>query len=241
METTAYVALSRQMVLRHRMDVIAHNVANADTTSFKAERMMLEPVIERAGGRDRIAYVQDFATIRDTGGGAMIATGDPFDLAIDGGGYFVVEGEAGVRYTRTGQFQLNDLGELVTAAGDQVLDDAGGPIVLPAGAREVAVSADGTISTPDGILGRIDLVSFADEQAMRRVGGGLYETGQAPDPAPPGTRLAQGMLEGSNVQAVLEMTDMMGVSRAYQSTQKLIESHHEMQRRSIERMLESTS
>ena len=241
METTAYIALSRQMVLRRRMEVIAHNIANANTTGFKAEAVMLEPVVERSGRRDRLAFVQDFATVRDTGPGAMITTGNPFDLAIDGTGYFMVETAAGVRYTRAGQFHRNDLGELVTPAGDRVLDDGGNAILLPGDARDITVSSTGALSTAaDGLIGRIGLVQFENEQALRRVGGGLYEADDAPDPAA-GARLVQGALEGSNVQAITQMTDMMEVSRAYQSTQKLIDGHHEMQRRSIERMLESAS
>lgn len=239
-ETTAYIALSRQMVLRHRMDVIAHNVANANTTGFKAESVMLEPVVERSGRRDRLAFVQDFATVRDSGSGPVITTNNPFDLAIEGAGYFMVETAEGVRYTRAGQFQLNDLGELVTSTGDRVLDDGGNAIVLPDGAREVAISSTGMLSAADGAIARLGLVSFPDEQALRRIGGGLYDTDQAAAPAPARTRLLQGALEGSNVQAVVEMTDMMEVSRAYQSTQRLIEGHHETQRRTIERMLETT-
>lgn len=240
METTAYIALSRQMVLRHRMDVIAHNVANMNTTGFKAEALMLEPVIEDAGGRDDLAFVQDFATVRDLSPGPILTTHNPLDLAIDGDGYLVVETGQGVRYTRSGQLQLNALGELTTASGDRVLDDAGGSLILPSSTQSIVVGADGTVSTPDGVVGRIDVVAFADEQALERSGSGYYRTDQAPEPAT-AARLVQGALETSNVQPVIEMTEMMSTSRAYQSTQRLIEAHHEAQRRAIERMLPTSS
>lgn len=239
METTAYIALSRQMALRQRMDVIANNVANMTTTGFKAQTLLLEPAPRDAGASRPLAFVQDIGAVRETDPGPMTPTGNPLDLALDGPGYFVVDTPDGMRYTRAGQFQLNPFNELVTAAGDPVLDDGGAPIALPGDAMSVTVAANGTISSADdGAIGRIGVVAFDDEQALRKVGGGLYQTDQLPAPAD-GARLVQGMLEGSNVQPVLEMTEMMATVRAYESTQSLVDSHHELQRRAIERMLEA--
>jgi len=240
METTAYIALSRQMVLRQRMDVIANNIANMTTTGFKAESLLLEPAPADAGTRRPLAFVQDIGMMRETAEGAMTPTGNPLDLALEGPGYFVVDTADGLRYTRSGQFQLNPFGELVTAAGDPVLDDGGAPIALPGDAKTVVVAANGTISTDDGPLGRIGVVAFDDEQALRKIGGGLYRTDQLPRPAD-GTRLVQGTLEGSNVQPILEMTEMMSTTRAYQSTQRMLDGHHELQRRAIEHMLQTSS
>lgn len=239
METTAYVALSRQMVLQRNMDIVANNIANMTSTGFKAEAMLLEPVIADAGDRQRLAFVQDVAVVRDLAPGSMTATDNPFDLAIEGPGYFTIETADGVRYGRGGQFRLNELGELATVAGDPVLDDGGGALLIPPEAGAPAISADGTISTADGVIGRIDVVTFADEQALRKVGEGLYRTDQAPQPATE-ARIVQGMLESSNVRPIVEMTEMMSIVRAYQGTQRLLEMHHELQRQSIERMLEVT-
>jgi flagellar basal-body rod protein FlgF len=237
METTAYIALSRQMVLRRRVDVLANNIANATTTAFKAEQLLLEPVIARAGTAQRLAFVQDVATVRDPSPGPLTATGNPLDLAIEGEGYFTIETADGVRYGRSGQFRLSDAGEMVTAAGDLLLDDGGAPLALPLGARTITLAPDGTLSTEEGVAGRIEVVGFADEQALRKVGSGLYVTDQAPE-AVPGARLVQGMLEGANVQPVVEMTEMIATLRAYQGTERLLETHHELQRRAIERMLD---
>ena len=239
MESTAYIALSRQMALGRQMDVIAHNVANAASTGFKAEALLLELVTTDAGRRQRLAFVQDVGMVRDLAPGPVTATGNPLDLAIEGDGYFSVETPEGVRYTRSGQFRLNDLGELSTASGALVLDDGGAAITLPVDAGPIAIAADGTVSSAAGVAGRIELVTFADEQSLRKVGDGLYETAQAPAPAT-GARLVQGALEGSNVEPILEMTRMMSTVRAYQGTQRLLDTHHELQRRAIERMLEAT-
>jgi flagellar basal-body rod protein FlgF len=238
METTAYIALSRQMALRQQMEIIANNVANMATTGFKAETILLDPVIAPAGARQRLAFVQDIATVRDVSGGPMIETGNRLDLAIEGPGYFVVETEAGLRYSRNGQFRLNGFGELVTQTDHPVLDDAGAPIALPPGTEGIVVGAGGTVSGPDGIVGRIAIVTFADEQRLRKVGDGLYETDQPAVPVPD-AQIAQGMLEGSNVRPIVQMTEMMMTVRAYQGTQHLIDSHHDLQRRAIQTMLDA--
>jgi flagellar basal-body rod protein FlgF len=177
--------------------------------------------------------------VRDLAPGPITATGNPLDLAIEGAGYFTVQTAEGVRYGRSGQFRLNDLGELATAAGAPVLDEGGATIALPIDGGPVAIAADGTVSSADGVAGRIEVVTFADEQRLRKVGDGLYSTDQAPAPAPE-ARLVQGALEGSNVEPIVEMTLMMATVRAYQGTQRLLDTHHELQRRAIERMLEAT-
>jgi flagellar basal-body rod protein FlgF len=240
METTAYIALSRQMALRRQMDLIANNIANATASAFKAEALIYEPVVSDAGGGQRLAFVQDVGVARDLSAGPMTATGNPLDLAIQGPGYFAIQTDHGARYGRSGQFRLNESGELVTAAGDRVLDDGGAPLSLPADAGPIALAADGTVSGAQGPLGRIGVVEFADEQRLRKVGGGLYQADQPAAPAEQ-SRVVQGMLEGSNVQPILEMTEMMATVRAYQAVQRLLDTHHELQRRAIERVLEVSS
>lgn len=237
METTTYIALSRQMMLRRRMDIIANNVANMTASGFRAETLLAEQVPVSAGERQTINFVQDVALVRDLTPGAMIPTSNPLDLAIEGQGYFVVGTEEGERYTRSGQFRLNDLGEITTASDHSVLDDGGAPLAIPAGAGPITIAPDGTVSTPDTVIGRLALVNFDDPQTMEKAGEGLYRTDQAPQPAVD-ARVIQGMIEGSNVRPVVEMTDMMSTLRAYQGTQKIIDAHHELERRMIERMLE---
>jgi flagellar basal-body rod protein FlgF len=239
MESTAYIALSRQMVLDRRMDVIAHNIANATTTGFKAAAMLLQPVTVEAGDRQRLAFVQDFGMVRDLRPGPLTMTGNPFDVAIEGAGYLAVQTAAGVRYSRSGQLHASDQGELTTAAGDPVLDDGGAPLAIPLDAGPVTIAADGTVSTPGAVIGRLELVSFESEQRLQPVGDGLYRTNQAPLPAT-GARLVQGALEGSNVRPVVEMVEMMATLRAYQGTQRLLDTDHDLHRRAIDRMLETT-
>jgi flagellar basal-body rod protein FlgF len=237
METTTYIALSRQMVLQRRMDVIANNIANMTSAGFRSEALLAEEVPVDVGPGQTVRYVQDVALVRDMTPGSLIPTGNLLDLAIEGEGYFVIGTQEGERYTRSGQFRLNELGELVTTTGDNVLDDGGAVIVLPPNSGGVTIASDGTISTPDVLIGRLGLVSFADPQDLEKTANALYRTDQQPQVAE-GVQILQGMIEGSNVRAVVEMTDMMETVRAYQGTQKIIDAHHELQRRMVERMLE---
>jgi flagellar basal-body rod protein FlgF len=221
------------------MDVIANNIANMTATGFRAEKLLAEQVPVDVGPRQTVRYVQDVAVVRDLTPGAMIQTNNPFDLAIEGPGYFVVATPEGDRYTRNGQFKLNEIGEIVTATGNSVLDDGNAPIAVPPDAGTVTIAPDGTVSTPDFVLGRIGVVTFDDQQDLEKAGHGLYRTDQQPVAAD-GSRIIQGMIEGSNVRPVVEMTDMMSTLRAYQGTQKIVDAHHELERRMIERMLEAS-
>lgn len=236
MDITAYTAVSRQIALEHRMQVIANNVANMTTTGFKAELAQFDSVYEDSGDPGDVAYVQDRGLIRDDSDGPLVATGNPLDLAISGPGYFTVRTDQGPAYTRDGQFSLSAVGEVVNAQGLALLNNAGAPIIVPPNAGQVTIGEDGTMSVGDGPIDRIGLVEFADEQDMRRLGNSLWTTDQAPLPAEDAT-LTQGYLENSNVKAVFEMTSLIEVSRAFQDTQKLIESHHELERRTIEQVI----
>ena len=233
MDNTSYVALSRQLTLERQMAVVAGNIANMNTHGFKTEHLIFEEVLERAGQPGRVAFVQDVGLIRDLGPGALETTGNPLDVAINGEGYFTVETPAGPRFTRAGHFSLDGNGALVTSGGHLLLDAGGAAIQLPPGVGELSIARDGTISTADGIQGQIGLVRFADDTRLRREGDSLLATEQVPEPvAEP--EIAQGRLERSNVQPILEMTRMMETVRAFQNTQRLLETHHEMVRRVID-------
>jgi flagellar basal-body rod protein FlgF len=209
------------------MAVIANNLANMNTTGFKSEKMMfVEHLVRSRGGEkiggDRLAYVRDIATAKDLSEGTFKKTSNPLDLAIHGDGFFVIDTAAGERYTRNGNFQMNAEGQLVTRNGDPVLSDSGEPFFMSPEDTSIDVSPDGTVATENGVLGKLAVVSFANRQAMRVVSGGMYSTSQQPTPVELPT-IAQGMLEGSNVQPIVEMTRMIEVSRSYQSTKTFVQ------------------
>lgn len=239
MDTTTYIALSRQLTLQRNLTTIANNIANAGTSGFHAERTLFETVLERAGGPRRVAFVQDVGQFRKLSPGTVSTTGNALDLAISGEGYFTFQTPAGPRYTRAGHLERDAAGQLVDAGGNALLGDGGAPIVIPADEPEIAIAGDGTISGRLGPLARLQLVTFANEQAMEREGSGLYRADTPPVPA--GGSLVQGAIEGSNVAPVLEMTAMLSTSRAFEGTQRMIETQHELDRRAIERLISTSS
>ena len=233
MENPSYVALSRQMTLRRQLDVISNNVANMNTTGFKQQRMLFTEFLERPGMHEQVSFVQDRAVVRDLTVGGLTQTGNPLDVALTGHGYFTVDTVNGPRYSRAGNFRLNDQRQVVDGGGLPVLSDNGQPITIPDGTRDIKITGDGTVATELGPVAKLNIVTFKNEQLMTEVGSGLYVSDEEPQPAPADTKVAQGMLENSNVKPVVEMTAMIEIQRQYQSTQRLIDTEHERMRSAI--------
>lgn len=231
MENAAYIGLSRQQALRSEMDIIANNLANVDTPGYRAEKMVFNEYLDRSGRGERLSFVEDMGLARDLREGPLRSTGNPLDVAISGTGFFVVATEAGERYTRAGRFQLDQQGQISTSDGN-VVQGQDGPITVPPEGGPVSIAGDGTVSNGAGVLGRLRVVGFDDERQMQRGAGGLYSTTQVPVDRPDAT-VAQGMLEGSNVQAILEISRMMEVLRTHQSVSRMLETDHERQQRVI--------
>jgi len=236
MDNTAYLALARALSVERRLDVIANNIANVDTPGFRAE-------LERAGsvpwrGRDgeRVTFVQDLGRLFDPSEGPLRRTGNPLDLAIRGDGWFTVMTADGPAYTRAGHFERDPTGRIVTSEGYALLDENGSPIEIPPGSGRIEVAADGTLSTEEGPIARIRPVTFADPRVLRRAGDGLFVTDEVPVPAEDAV-LVQGMVEGSNVRPVVELTRMIEVQRSYERALQLISTHYELERRTTERTL----
>ncbi len=152
MENTLLVGLSRQAALRRELDVIANNLANLNTTGFKAEGVAFNEFLMPAasdssfsGPDRRVSFVVDRATWHDHRAGAVERTGNPLDVAIDGNAFLVVQGPTGERYTRNGALQINANGELVDGNGRQALGE-GGPIVFQRQDRDISIARDGTVS-----------------------------------------------------------------------------------------------
>jgi flagellar basal-body rod protein FlgF len=250
MENTLLVGLSRQVILERQLDIVANNVANVNTTGYKADSSLFEEFLKSGAhednfvGRDRsVSYVQDRATFRDYSQGAAEQTKNPLDLAIDGGGFLVVQTAGGERYTRDGGLQLNNTGQLVTSAGNPVLG-ASGPIVFQPTDHDINVAPDGTItvlegsSRTDSIRGKLRLVSFAQAQKLLKEGSNLYSSGEGAPQADTKSMVRQGFIEKSNVNAVAEMSRMIEVTRAYTQISTLLQQQSDLHKTAIEKLFE---
>lgn len=246
MENTLFVALSRQVTLRREMDVVANNIANMNTTGFKGEKMMFVEHLVRSKGTggvlgDKLNYVRDIATVRDSSKGHISQTGNPLDIAIASDGYFAIEGRGGEQYTRNGRFQLDATGQLVTESGQPVLSNSGQPFFFGPTDTEITISGDGTVATENGTLGRLKIVKFENEYNMQQVGGSAFIPG--PDNPPEDVevpQVMQGALESSNIQPIIELTRMIEVNRAYDSAKSFIQKEDERQKTMIREMTKQT-
>lgn len=241
MENAAYIALSRQMTLRRELDIVANNIANADTTGFKVEQLLVGAEIgERARNhaiRPSASFVLDNGVGRDFGQGALEQTGRDLDFGIEGeGAFFTVQDGDGEAYTRDGAFSIDAEGRLVTQGGAAVLGD-GGEIILDATLGPVSVGPDGTITQGIQQVGRLTLARFETLSVLSKDGDGLYRNRSNAQPIEAtGAQVRQGMLEGSNVNPLIEITNLIEISRAYERASKMVEQTNDLSRRSVERL-----
>jgi flagellar basal-body rod protein FlgF len=241
MDNSLYVGLSRQVVLRREMDLIANNIANTDTTGFKVESLMEKTDPQQPafniGGATPIKFVTSDGVARDFGQGGLNRTGATLDLAIEGQGFFKVTTPQGERYTRDGRFRTDDAGRLVTQGGYPVLDEGGGEITLDPQKGQVTIAEDGTVSQGAEQIGKVGVATFADLSGLEKAGDNLYRNTSNLQPQPADSaRIRQGMLEASNVQPILEITRMIEVSRAYESVAKMMDSQADLSASAIQRM-----
>lgn len=237
MHNSLLVGLTAQMTLRRNMEIVSNNLANVSTSGFKRETPAFEelivPVEADSAQMRKISFVRDWGVIRDMSGGPMQQTGAPLDVAIEGDGFMVVRTPAGERFTRDGHFQLDASGKIVNPDGFPVLSE-GGEITIPPGETSIRIGQDGTVSTPQGIIGKIRVVSLP-HASLRKEGGNLYRSDQQPAPAA-GARVVQGAIERSNVQPVVEMTRMIEIMRAYQSSTETLNATDDIIRRAVQRL-----
>src|SRR5258705_4639963 len=251
MENASLVGLSRQIALSRELDVVSNNIANLNTTGFKADNVVfhehLMPVARanQFRGSDRqVSFVQDRATWLDLAQGPVQQTGNPLDVAISGDAFLTVQTPRGERFTRNGALQINNAGQLVTSEGLQVVGETG-PIVFQANDRNISISTDGTISVREGqnstdsLRGKLRLVTFDRPQRLQKDGTSTYAppAGMQAQPATQ-VRVVQGNIEKSNVRSVVEMTRMVEVTRTYTQIASMLQQQSDLRRTAIEKLAE---
>lgn len=252
MENTLLVGLSRQVALAREMEVVANNIANVNTTGYKADSAVFQEYLMPVARENRfenpdrrLSFVEDRGMWHDLRQGAIAQTGNPLDVAVDGDAYLVVQTARGERYTRNGAMQINSQGQLATSDGSLVLGDAG-PITFQQLDKNIAITAEGRVSVTEGsnnrsesLRGKLRLVSFANPQRLQKDGANnfLAPNGVAATPAPK-ARVVQGAVEKSNVNSVYDMTRMIEITRTYTQISTLLQQQGEMRRSAIEKLAE---
>lgn len=236
-----YVAAAGMLAEERRLDVVANNLANADTAGYKRAVAVAEspfalllrrvgdgPVAAPVGPLGVGAAVTETAAIMTQGG--LRPTGQPLDLALVGEGFFAVQTPAGVRYTRDGSFTLDAEGYLTTAAGHRVLGTAG---PIKAAGAEVTVTAEGEVLVDGRSAGRLRLAAFPAGTALAREGDNLFRAPAGVTEQAARARVRAGYLELANVEPVREMVEMMAVMRAYEAAQRAVRAHDETLGRAV--------
>ena len=240
MENAQLISLSRQISLQRQVEVTANNIANMNTTGFKAQAILFQEYLAPVA-RDRdfaypdqqLSFVESWGTVGDFTGGDLADTGNPLDVALVGEGFLAVQTPAGERWSRGGSLAIDRDGLLVDLSGNPVLSD-GGPISFDASETDIKIAADGTISSSAGAKGTLRLVEFANLQELTREGGSLFAGGTPVEAVE--TSVVQGSIEKSNVSGVAEMSEMIRVQRAYESLASLAQRQDDIRRDAIKRL-----
>ncbi len=229
MDRLIYTAMSGAKHLMYRQDALAQNLANANTTGYRADTVGFRAVPIQGDAQGTRVFTVETTTGADFAPGPMIATGRALDVAVQGPGWIAVQAADGAEtYTRAGNLQIGVDGTLALPSGAPVLGD-GGPISIPANAT-VSIASDGTVSakTPGtaaiNTIGRLKLVNPPAEDLKKGLDG-LFrlKNGEAAD-ADPNVRVAEGTLEGSNVNVVETMVGMIAAARQFELQLKMLSS-----------------
>ncbi len=239
-----YTAYTGMLNEQHRMDVLTNNLANADTNGFKKEgatsqsfdAILAYKIKDSSEGTHlsrRLGVNHPGVKIgegyTDFSQGPIKATGNTYDLALTDSGFFAVEftnkaGETSIKYTRDGDFTLTESGRLVTRDGDPVLDVNGSPIevnqLLP-----VEINSSGQIIQDGRVVATIQITDFENYDYLERYGENYFQPIEGAQEKEAAAEVRSGYLETSNMSVVTEMVNMITVSRAYESNQKVITTY----------------
>jgi len=240
MSNISNVSLSQATALERSLNVTAHNLANANTAGYKSIVPLYESVGHEVSGED-VSFVLDRGTYLDLKNGSLVPTGNPFDIALSGDGWLSFQLENGeTGYSRHGRLVVDVDGQLKTSTGRPLLDAGGGPVVLPDDVgQNVSITNGGTITDAEGaILGTIGVLTIEQGARMLPLGGGMYQLPEdAAAPQQSGNpQIKQGFVEGSNVEAVLEMTRLIDIQRAYENSVKLMNEDDNLTKTAIQRL-----
>ncbi|HPG89011.1 MAG TPA: flagellar basal-body rod protein FlgF [Hyphomicrobium sp.] len=223
MQSNIYVTLSAQLALQRRMETVANNVANANTSGFRAEEMTFEQIAAQARA-EPTSFVSRGETRLSLAAGEMVQTGNPLDIAIRGKSFFAIQTAGGTTYTRDGRMQMLPTGEITTLTGNPILDVSGSPLQLDPASGPPMIGKDGTITQNGRQIGAIGLFRIDDDAVLARAEGSSVRPNKEPQPELDfnSNGVLQGFTEKSNVNPVLEMTHLIAVQRSFEAVSNVI-------------------
>lgn len=233
MNSGMFAALSGNLAAMRRLDIISNNLANVNTVGFKKDKMTFEGILSSTANPPQVPQnttadpiLQKENVYVDYASGPVNQSGNPLDLAIDGDGFFTVSTPDGTAYTRQGNFRLAADGTLVTSDGYPVMGQEGA--IRIQGSR-VEIEAGGEIMVDGTASGKISLVDFAKPYNLTKIGSALFVPADPQATPQAGTsRIRQGHIEGSNVESILEMVQMIETNRYFEACSKVIKGFDDM-------------
>ncbi len=235
MEVSSYVALSGQLTLEQRLSTLAGNIANANTAGFKAGAVDFKTLLANVG-REGTAFAATAANTLDMSTGGMSHTGNPLDLAVSGPATFGYQSPQGTYYSRDGRLTITPDGQVQNLQGHSLMDASNSPISVEPSAGEATVGRDGSIVQGGKVVGQVGLFLLnVSDGYSRRGSSGIVPKAQ-PELVSDYTRngVLQGYIEGSNVNPVTEMVNLIEVSRAFEAVSTFADKALEAERNAIE-------
>ncbi len=226
-----YTVVSGAVAEEKRLGIISNNLANALTSGYKSAKPVFEAVLSSSvidSEQADSTFVGTYESRINFSEGPLIESGNKLDVALQGDGFFVVRTADGERYTRNGHFSLDPNGKLVTQDGNTVVGE-GGDIVVPG--KVLTIERDGSVYSEKTLVGKIKVVRFDDKSLLRPVGSSLFENEEPSNQALPAVNVTvnQGFHEGSNVDVIKEMIDMIACTRAYEAYGKVQQAFGDME------------
>ncbi|WP_300071553.1 flagellar hook-basal body complex protein [uncultured Ruegeria sp.] len=233
---TAYVTLSRQSGLMNEMRLVANNIANANTTGYRQQGLVFSEFIRDVPNNPSLSMSRAEARNTSLQQGVLTETGGSFDFAIEGDGFFMVETPKGNRLTRAGSFTPNAEGDLVAADGSRVLDSNGSPVFIPQDAASIDIGSDGTLSVNGQLLGQIGVYRVDEPKDLVREGNTRFRP-EGDVQAVDEPVVLHRFLEGSNVNAIHQVTRLIEIQRAYELGQSFLETEDERVRGALKALM----
>ena len=230
-DNSIYTTLSNQIALNDELSITANNMSNANTTGFKRDIQILSSHTSK-DKIDNLKMPDDIASISDFTPGSLKQTNNPFNIAINGDGFFMIETQSGISYSRNGNFLINNEGILIDQQGNYVLSDGGDQIAIPLQSSNVFINKNGNIYSSNQLIGVIGVYNFSDLKFLRKSGNGYFNTALEPIPSE-NFQLLQGFLEESNSKPIIETTKLIDLQKKFSMSSNLISDVYTMQRNSF--------
>jgi flagellar basal-body rod protein FlgF len=220
-----YSAASAMDAAQQKHDVVAQNLANANVSGYRRRGLSFEQLLAQSTSQvgSGVTGTRSSKEYSAFDAGPMQYTGNPLDAAVQGDSFFVLQGPKGPLYTRNGNFQINGKGQLQSSSG-LLVNGTNGPIQIPADSKQITISPDGTVLADKNPVGQLQLAHFADDNNLIPAGTTLFTAPADVQPQTSTDKVLQGYREGSNVQVVNEMVNMIAGMRHFEAAQHALKT-----------------